>query len=427
LRRQWCLNARLRLLRILLVAASSFWAAAAHAQEAAATAPIRVFIDCNNTPCDSEFFRTEITFVDQVRERQDADVHLLMTGQSTGAGGREITFSFFGQGRLKGRDHVLRDTFVVAASDDEVRRGMVRVMSLGLVPYVLETETADRLSVTVSAADASSTDDATDDPWNRWSLRVNLNGNASGEASSTFLSLNTNFNANRTTEETKVNLNVRMNYRQSRFELPDGRSFLSPNRDYGANGQYVKSLGEHWSTGVRANWGSSSFNNQDYTWFAGPAIEWDLFPYSESTRRLLTLHYSVGLRAWNYEQETIYGKLEEVRGSHNVDTTVSLRQRWGTIGSTVSVASFIPDVAKNHVSLFGNVSLNLFRGLSLNLNTNIESLRDQITLPREEATSEEVLVSQRQLATSYRYFVFFGVSYTFGSIFSPIVNPRFGG
>jgi hypothetical protein len=417
----------LRLLRILLVAASSFWAAAAHAQEAAATAPIRVFIDCNNTPCDSEFFRTEITFVDQVRERQDADVHLLMTGQSTGAGGREITFSFFGQGRLKGRDHVLRDTFVVAASDDEVRRGMVRVMSLGLVPYVLETETADRLSVTVSAADASSTDDATDDPWNRWSLRVNLNGNASGEASSTFLSLNTNFNANRTTEETKVNLNVRMNYRQSRFELPDGRSFLSPNRDYGANGQYVKSLGEHWSTGVRANWGSSSFNNQDYTWFAGPAIEWDLFPYSESTRRLLTLHYSVGLRAWNYEQETIYGKLEEVRGSHNVDTTVSLRQRWGTIGSTVSVASFIPDVAKNHVSLFGNVSLNLFRGLSLNLNTNIESLRDQITLPREEATSEEVLVSQRQLATSYRYFVFFGVSYTFGSIFSPIVNPRFGG
>jgi hypothetical protein len=93
----------------------------------------------------------------------------------------------------------------------------------------------------------------------------------------------------------------------------------------------------------------------------------------------------------------------------------------------VSVASFIPDVAKNHVSLFGNVSLNLFRGLSLNLNTSIDSLRDQITLPREEATSEEVLVNQRQLATSYRYFVFFGVSYTFGSIFSPIVNPRFGG
>src|SRR5688572_13913668 len=351
-----------------------------------------------------------------------------MTGQSTGSGGREITFSFFGQGRFMGRDHMLRDTFVVAASDDDVRRGMVRVMSLGLVPYVLETDAADRLGVTVqttaAAADAAQT---ADDPWNRWSLRLNLNGNASGEQSSTFLSVNTNFNANRTTAESKINLNARMNYRQSRFELPDGRSFLSPNRDYGANGQYVQSLGEHWSTGLRANWSSSSFNNQDSAWFVGPAIEWDLFPYSESTRRLLTFHYSVGVRGWDYERETIYGKLEEVRGSHNFDTTVSLRQRWGTIGSTVSVASFVPDFAKNHVSMFGNVSLNLFRGLSLNLNTNIESLRDQITLPREEATSEEVLVNQRQLATSYRYFVFFGVSYTFGSIFSPIVNPRFGG
>ena len=91
--------------------------APARAQDPApAAAPLRLFIECNNTPCDSDFFRTEITFVDHVRERQTADVHLLMTGQSTGSGGREITFSFFGQDRFKGRDHVLKETFVVAAS-----------------------------------------------------------------------------------------------------------------------------------------------------------------------------------------------------------------------------------------------------------------------------------------------------------------------
>ena len=73
------------------------------------------------------------------------------------------------------------------------------------------------------------------------------------------------------------------------------------------------------------------------------------------------------------------------------------------------------------------MSLNLFRGLSLSLYSNLESVRDQISLPALEATNEEVLVNQRQLATSYRYSMFFGVSYTFGSIFSPIVNPRFGG
>ena len=401
--------------------------APASAQDPApAAAPLRLFIECNNTPCDSDFFRTEITFVDHVRERQTADVHLLMTGQSTGSGGREITFSFFGQERFKGRDHVLKETFVVAASDDDVRRGMVRVMSLGLVPYVLDMPAASRLTVATQAAAATTVAaQQARDPWNRWSFRLNLNGNASGEASSKFSQFNTNVNANRTTDETKVNINVNMNYRQSSFELPDGRQFLSPNRDYGTNGQYVKSLGPHWSAGVRANWNSSTFNNQDSTWFAGPAVEWDLFPYSESTRRLLTFNYSVGLRAWDYERETIYGKLEEKRATQSFRTTVSMRQRWGTIGSTVEVASFVPDFAKNHVSMFSNVSLNLIKGLSLNLNTSVDWIRDQITLPAEEATSEEVLVNQRQLATSYRYFVFFGVSYTFGSIFSPIVNPRF--
>jgi hypothetical protein len=390
--------------------------------------PVRLFIDCNNTPCDSDFFRTEITFVEHVRDRQTADVHLLMTGQSTGSGGREITFSFFGQGRFTGRDAVLKEAFVVAASDDDVRRGMVRVMSLGLVPYVLGTPSADRLRVTLQQASATATAAAQSrDPWNRWSFRLNVNGNASGESSSKSFNVNTNVSANRTTDESKVNLNANMNYRESKFELPDGRTFLSPNRDYGVNGLYVKSLGGHWSAGVRSNFNSSTFSNQNWAWAGGPAIEWDLFPYSESTRRLLTFNYSIMARTWDYREVTIFGKLHETRMSQSLDTTLSMRQRWGTLGSSVEVASFIPDFGKNHVNVFGEVSLNLFRGLSLNLFTSLESVRDQIALPAEEATNEEVLVNQRQLATSYRYYTFFGVSYTFGSIFSPIVNPRFGG
>jgi hypothetical protein len=99
----------------------------------------------------------------------------------------------------------------------------------------------------------------------------------------------------------------------------------------------------------------------------------------------------------------------------------------GDARASVDIASFIPDFKKNHVTAYGDVSLNLLRGLSLNLSTEVSSVRDQISLPAEEATSEEVLVNQRQLATSYRYFLYFGVGYTFGSIFSPIVNPRFGG
>jgi len=391
--------------------------------------PLRIFIDCNNTPCDSDFFRTELTFVEHVRDRQNADVHLLMTGQTTGSGGREITFSFFGQGRFTGRDQVLTETFVVASSDDAVRRGMVRVMSLGLVPYLLGTPAAGQLRVTVQppAATTAAATAPSQDPWDRWSFRLNLNGNANGESRSTSFNINTNVSANRTTDASKINVNARMGYRESSYVLPDGSTFVSPNSDYGLFGQYVKSLDGHWSAGVRSNWNSSTFNNQDWSLSTGPAIEWDLFPYSESTRRLLTFNYSVAARMWDYQQVTIFGKLSETRMSQSLDATLSMRQRWGTLGGSVEIASFIPDLEQNHVSAYGDVSLNLIRGLSLNLSSNVEWIRDQIALPAEEATTEEVLVNQRQLATTYRYFVFLGVSYSFGSIFSPIVNPRFGG
>jgi hypothetical protein len=140
----------------------------------------------------------------------------------------------------------------------------------------------------------------------------------------------------------------------------------------------------------------------------------------------MTFNYSVGPRGWDYQEPTIFGKLEETRVAQVFEMVLSMRQRWGTVGTSVEVASFIPDVEQNHVSMYGDISLNLVRGLSLNLGASYDSIRDQIGLRAEEATSEEVLVNQRQLATSYRYYVFFGVSYTFGSIFSPIVNPRFG-
>jgi len=36
-------------------------------------------------------------------------------------------------------------------------------------------------------------------------------------------------------------------------------------------------------------------------------------------------------------------------------------------------------------------------------------------------------VRQRQLRTSYRYYLAVGISYTFGSIYNNVVNPRFSG
>jgi hypothetical protein len=53
-------------------------------------------------------------------------------------------------------------------------------------------------------------------------------------------------------------------------------------------------------------------------------------------------------------------------------------------------------------------------------------VRDQLYLPRGEATDEEVIARQQALSTNFRYFVFTGIRYQFGSMFNSVVNPRFG-
>ncbi len=50
---------------------------------------VLLFLDCQGGSCrDMDFFRTEIQFVNWVRDRRDSDVHLLITSQATGAAGR---------------------------------------------------------------------------------------------------------------------------------------------------------------------------------------------------------------------------------------------------------------------------------------------------------------------------------------------------
>ncbi len=57
------------------------------AQEQSDEQPIRVFLDCQAFfGCDFDFVRREIAWADWVRNREDADVHLLVTSTQTGAG-----------------------------------------------------------------------------------------------------------------------------------------------------------------------------------------------------------------------------------------------------------------------------------------------------------------------------------------------------
>ena len=398
---------------------------AALAAQTPAEDRLRVFIDCNY--CDMDFLRTEIGWIDHMRDRADAHVHVLVTRQQTGAGGNEYTLEFIGLRQFTGRSDTLKHVATADATQDIVRQGLARVIKLGLVPFLAQTPQGRLIDVIVAAQPASATTPATPqkDPWNFWNFRIGMNTSMDGESQANFGYFSGNVTANRTTERWKLNVTVNGSYFESNFKLDSITWTKAVRRSYSASALLVKSLGGHFSAGARANLGTSTFGNTSLSVSLAPAVEYNFVPYAESTRRQFRVQYAAGVRHYNYRELTIFNQIEESRPFHNFVMGYFTRQPWGSINISLDVSQFLHDTGKYNAGVSGTTEFRLFRGFSFNLTGGYNRIRDQITLAARDPTDQEVLLRQRQLATGYRYFAFGGISYRFGSIFNNVVNPRF--
>jgi len=386
---------------------------------------LRVFLDCD--ACDENYFRTEITFIDYVRDRTDAEVHVLVTTQGTGGGGTEYTIKYIGLGRFSGVDQSLTHFSAQTQTDDERRSGLVATVRLGLVRYAAETPLASRLKVSFDPPKTAGAATPVHDPWNFWIFRIGSNGSFEGEESENEKSVRGSFSANRTTNQWKINFTAEADYSQEEFVLDEGETFRSVSRNIEADALVAKSLTDHWSLGTVGAFESSIFSNYELRTRLGGGIEYDVFPYGESTRRLLALLYTVGWEHADYLETTIYGKDDENLIDHRFETTLNLRQPWGSASASVEIAQYLNQPSKYRLTTVGGLEVRLFKGFSVELFAEASRRRDQLSLRRGDATNEEILVRQRELATGYQYDIGFGLSYSFGSIFNNIVNPRFGG
>jgi hypothetical protein len=392
----------------------------------------RVFLDCNR--CDEDYLKKEVAFIDYVRNREDADVHVLVTTQGTGGGGAQWTLKFIGLGAYQGIDHTLIYNQPQTATPDETRAGFAEVFKLGLVRYASNTALADRLHVTFKKPEGEeSKTTPQNDPWNFWVYRLRTSGHVNGEESSNGRSIGGSFAASRTTDAWRMGLETEANYRDNEFVLDDDEeegakeTILSVSRDLEADGILVKTLTQHWSLGVLGTANSQTFRNFVLRTRVASGIEYDVYPYSESTRRMLTVQYTLGYDYHRYREVTIYDKLREQLFDHRAELGLSLRQPWGSANAQLAVSQYLTQPSKYSLGFEGGAAIRLFKGFSVDVFGEFSRTRDQIYLPRGAASTEEILLRQRQLATGYQYFFNFGVSYSFGSIFNNIVNPRFGG
>jgi len=370
----------------------------------------------------SNHIRREITFINYVRDIKEAQLVILRSQQQTGAGGSKTTFLLEGQLDMDGKN----DTIIYNASPDDTReqrrQGEIRTLKMGLMRYVLETPLSKFVNIqfTEPIADVVSTD-----RWNNWVFSTNLGGSTRGESQYEQMELYSGISASRVTNKWRINASANYKVEVSKYHIGD-EIIERDKRDGGLHLTLVKSLGNHFSTGLFTNLTTNTFINLklDYSFF--PAIEFNIFPYSESTRKQLRLVYGAGFTYRDYNETTIYDKEQELLYVHQIWANYRLIRKWGSINVHSNWRNYFHDWSKNRFTAGFGVNFRIVKGLNFHFGGNASIVHDQLALVKGGLTEQEILLHIQQLETSFTYRTWFGVSYTFGSIYNNVVNPRFG-
>lgn len=385
---------------------------------------LKIFLDCDD--CDDRYIRQEMTYVNYVRDRKQADVHVLVTRQRTAGGGAHYTFHFIGQDNFTNLNYKLKYDSPTTATDDERRQGFLKTLAAGLMPFISQTPYHADLDLLYKIPDEYDERPAAikkEDPWNSWVFEIVGGGDGEAEKSRNEYDYEVGLEAERITEAWKIRAGFESDFETENIRK-NGKVITSPFHRHSARGLIVKSLGERFAVGIAGEVYTSTSQNIGLGLRLTPAIEYNLFPYRISERKLLTLTYRIGPRRMTYREETIFGKFRENLGEQSLKIALDIRQPWGSVSTSLEGSHYFHDFRLNHLELENELKIRLFEGLSLWFKADIEAIHDQLNIPRREATLEEILLKRRELLTNYVVEGAIGLSYEFGSIFSNVVNPR---
>ncbi len=419
-------------------AAETTWPSSTFPQSATAQAQavapagqrLRVFLDCD---CFETYLREEIDWVDYVRQAQDADVHLMSRTTTTGGGGNELVLRFVGRGRFEGVDQELRAVTLTGDSEDTRRRAVARVVTVGLLGYMARAGLPANVDVSVDSREAESVATRRD-RWNLWVYELEASGDFSAQESSRDRQFDFRATADRVSAMWKISFGASTQQQLERFTLepdpddPDGSgTFETRRRESDVESMVVRSLGGHWSFGGGAEVNSSTFGNTRLRARVGAAVEFSVFPYEDYATRQLVLQYQAGVEHAKFNEITLFDKLGETVGFHETSVRLDQRQPWGSLQAEVQFSQYLHDLSKYRLEVSGEVDIRIARGLSLSFDGQASRIRDQLSLPKRNASASEVLLRLRELQSGYEVDFSFGLTYSFGSLFNNVVNPRFGG
>jgi hypothetical protein len=419
-----------QLLFILLIYV--FSASGLQAQDTGRSNALRVYLDCNTRDCDEDLFRTDISFVDWVRDRTLADVHLIITSSSTGGGGAVYVLDFVGLQDLEGDGDELTYTSLSTETSTETRNGLSRVIAVGLARYstLLGRNHVFAISSVTPPASASTdqlvSEDEVEDPWNFWVFEVGLTTNLSGEETRTESQFEPSFEASRTTEEWNFEFGLEGDFRRDERDRSTG-TIVDERTNWSSDASLSYAFRDNWSLGAEARVGSSSSRNEDLSSSAFGIVEYSFYPYADAPRRSFTARYLLGMRYFDWEEQTIYGEVQEAHPEHEFRVRYFQRQPWGNASVTLNLSQYLHDTQFWNARINANTNFRLTQGLSLNIRGDYSLIEDQLFISAGGLTDEEILLGNYDRPTDFEYSLRVGITYEFGSIFNNVVNNRISG
>ena len=385
-----------------------------------------VYLDCN--VCDVTYIRSNITFVNYVRDQDDADIYLTITDLRTAGGGREFTLTYRGLRDFSTRRDTLRYVSSSTDTSDERRVGLNRHIKIGLVPYVMGTVAMMNLNVFYDApAEPADDEEEIYDPWDNWVFDINVRSNMWGQEGEFNLGLYSGFEAERTTHTWKIRSRLRGEIRRRDVELTDRT--LNVNRDWGSYwGMAAYSVNDHLSFGAFVGSSFNRVNNIALSSYIAPAVEYNFFPYTEFQQRRFVLQYQITPNYRRYYNTTIFLKDSEMLMSQELSGQLRYDQPWGRVDIRMSGSHFFHDTSINRLTFNPAFNIRITRGLSVSVSGSYRIINDQLSLElpsNVDPNDPESIIRGVQRPTSYDYSFSFGLAYTFGSIFNNVVNPRF--
>ena len=417
---------RTLILTILVMTSSSIWG-----ENQLASKKLKVFPDCKRFDCPWDYLRSNLNLVDIVRDPKDADIHLLVILEETSIG-EMYRLQFIGLTTFKDFSFSTSYFSPEVNTRDMTRREILRKVRLGLVPFLLDRQESDYLSIKVdtqSQEKLSGIDPITEetDPWNFWVFKTEVGMSVEDEDRRDKNEYWGSLNANRTTENYRLGMGYWREKKSQSFVLDDGSTLKDDRVQQSFTGYAIKSLGNHWGLGIGASQRKSTYRNLDDSFRVASAIEYNVYPYQLTAEKALTFGYFLGHTSFDYELTNILGLDEEKRPDHGLFAEYDVQQPWGFISVRLKTSQFLNDTEYYSLSVGGDLDYRITRGLSINLWGNYSLTNNQIYLAATEASNEDLLLKTKALDTNTRSNFGLSLKYSFGSIYNNVVNNRLRG